>query len=271
MKKLFLSLAIISLLIPSFSFAEFVDVPLNVSVYGGAPYYNEVTISSDPNMGTSLVCPNGTGTIDINVYSGTYPTKTILPDQSGQWWENPANCQPTWNTWTWPTIGVMGFTNGGTFAVYQKRGPNTGDNFPDGNYWFYAHASDGNSFWFNFSMINGQITAQEEPPAEPTCFDGIQNQNETGIDIGGVCEEPEPEVAFGLHFFGGDNAPPELTYTANDMVASVASAIGLTIEGIGPILAVVIGVMLALVLGKKLINLFYIAPVIKKGKQNDIS
>jgi len=38
-------------------------------------------------------------------------------------------------------------------------------------------------------------TPEEEPqPAEPTCSDGIQNQDETGIDEGGVCT-PTPEPA----------------------------------------------------------------------------
>jgi len=38
--------------------------------------------------------------------------------------------------------------------------------------------------------VDGEIT----PPSE-TCFDGIQNQDETGIDCGGVCTacaEPDP-------------------------------------------------------------------------------
>ncbi|MFZ3011957.1 MAG: FG-GAP-like repeat-containing protein [Minisyncoccia bacterium] len=37
------------------------------------------------------------------------------------------------------------------------------------------------------------IFEEEAPPVDPTCSDGIQNQDETGIDIGGVCGAPEPE------------------------------------------------------------------------------
>ncbi|MFH1608667.1 MAG: tail fiber domain-containing protein, partial [Patescibacteria group bacterium] len=36
------------------------------------------------------------------------------------------------------------------------------------------------------------VVIPEEPPAEETCSDGIQNQDETGIDTGGVCEVPPP-------------------------------------------------------------------------------
>jgi hypothetical protein len=50
---------------------------------------------------------------------------------------------------------------------------------------------------------SGTITTPEEPPKQPpeiseeTCSDGIKNQDEEGIDCGGVCEpceEPEPDV-----------------------------------------------------------------------------
>lgn len=46
------------------------------------------------------------------------------------------------------------------------------------------------------SVSSGNSTPPEEtPPADPTCTDGIQNQDETGIDEGGVCApqvDPEP-------------------------------------------------------------------------------
>ena len=61
----------------------------------------------------------------------------------------------------------------------------------------------------------------------PSCFDGVVNQGETGLDCGGPCEECIPcfpsSVSFSLlHAWCGSGAAPTLTFTVNGLVAATA-------------------------------------------------
>jgi len=74
------------------------------------------------------------------------------------------------------------------------------------------------------SLLNSNACGGENPVA--TCLDGVQNQNETGIDCGGVCADcptacPTNEVILTINF---DNYPEEnsweITNAAGNVVAS---------------------------------------------------
>jgi len=71
----------------------------------------------------------------------------------------------------------------------EGRGYGTPD---DGNYWLAVLDSNffaGNIVYFTASRSGGAWSSTSLPPS---CTDGIQNQDETGIDVGGVCGEVVP-------------------------------------------------------------------------------
>ena len=62
-----------------------------------------------------------------------------------------------------------------------------------GNFWLEIHDINNfsNIIWFAFSHIGTDVTGYVSiNPA--TCSDGMQNQDETGVDIGGVCQNVVP-------------------------------------------------------------------------------
>lgn len=64
----------------------------------------------------------------------------------------------------------------------------------NGTYELYIGAGSGHNGLVHIDFDNFTICTEQEEP-EPTCSDGIQNQNETGVDCGGPCSEcstPEP-------------------------------------------------------------------------------
>jgi len=117
--------------------------------------------------------------IHVRYYSGVYPDRTTIID-------TPASGFCHNSTWTW--VGQLFSSLSGPFPLqYGNTNP-----FPDGNYWidFYSHQNK--SYYSNFTITNGALVS----PVPETCSDGIQNQDETGIDVGGVCGDivPPPPV-----------------------------------------------------------------------------
>ncbi|MDO8659364.1 MAG: hypothetical protein Q7K54_02065, partial [Candidatus Parcubacteria bacterium] len=49
-----------------------------------------------------------------------------------------------------------------------------------------GHSLNGDVVYVTFEVLNGKLKSIN-PPARANCVDGIQNQNETSIDTGGVC------------------------------------------------------------------------------------
>lgn len=61
---------------------------------------------------------------------------------------------------------------------------------------FYATSSFESEITHHFAVYYDGLEFTTTPPPLPSCSDGIQNQDETGIDIGGVCEiiVPPPPI-----------------------------------------------------------------------------
>jgi len=156
--------------------ADFVDLSLSYSEkipnFSGGVW---VDYSSEDWIHTQICTIAGPYfPFHVKYFSGTYPDRTTLIDALvyGSCWDN---------TWTWANRFVD------LFGPFPLQHGNT-DSFPDGNYWldFYSHQN--NSYYFNFTIANGALV----PPVPATCSDGIQNQDETGIDVGGICGDVVP-------------------------------------------------------------------------------
>jgi hypothetical protein len=63
----------------------------------------------------------------------------------------------------------------------------------------------------------------DTPINPPTCFDGIQNQNETGIDIGGVCQQHYNDIQIPLVFH---NSNPTWSFPSDADCISTFSNLG---------------------------------------------
>jgi len=173
------------------------------------------TISSDgtvdrntlPNYGCSIQHGNTTfeppiGEVSAYVlYKGEYPDKrnivsggAIIPDSNGSTVIHDSgidNCQLISQLENWNIYN----------AVYFNTSTHFGDqNLGNGTYWIglgYDFGENGsalntkNKLGFQFTFIDGVFNLNSGFNPSETCSDGIQNQNETGIDTGGVCSNTE--------------------------------------------------------------------------------
>lgn len=82
-----------------------------------------------------------------------------------------------------PTDGVLVYDGGAQSFVDSGLATGT-------TYYYTAFARDTTLNYSSGSIVSATTNTGVTPPA--TCFDGIMNQNETGIDTGGVCAPPPP-------------------------------------------------------------------------------
>lgn len=93
------------------------------------------------------ICPGGTGgSINVRVYSGSYPSVITLIDTYAT-----GTCSNT--NWTWGTnVGTFPFALEGT----------SGTNFADGNYWArWFVSTNGNTYYYNFTIVGGYVVQND--------------------------------------------------------------------------------------------------------------
>ncbi len=85
-----------------------------------------------------------------------------------------------------PTDGVLVYEGSAQSVIDTGRATGT-------LYYYTAFARDAALNYSSGSIVSATTDTGIIPPPPPeTCFDGIMNQNETGIDTGGVCAAPPP-------------------------------------------------------------------------------
>ncbi len=105
-------------------------------------------------------------------------TKVNLEDTSGNVWHGVVGAYNQTYTGTLYTSSIP-TCPASTYLNYHSNG----DAY-FGEIITYS-ATSGRAYLFRYAATG--YTCPPEPP-QPTCFDGIQNQDETGIDCGGICE-----------------------------------------------------------------------------------
>lgn len=154
----------------------------------------------------------------------------------------------------WPSFPTLHYW---VVKAYQNDCP-SGNPLTFDNYSYDPNGgSMGGSYTANLGGENVEMYEFiEDVPLLPTCFDGIQNQDETGIDCGGVCEFnfgfvcPPTETCFdgimnqdetGVDFGGvcgtGDpvTPPPDPNTFVDDNTDGIDDITGLTNTGSVPI------------------------------------
>ncbi|MDD3498663.1 MAG: hypothetical protein PHH24_04165 [Candidatus Moranbacteria bacterium] len=141
--------------------------------------------------GTRNTYYHSTKSDGVNLWNGNFNCTTIT---DGEWHKM--------EFYTDVYLGIHRMWVDGELCRDENHGIGAWDDIPFDPYYFTVGSIDASGV-SDFSRAFDEIEIWDgmpdgTPPPAETCSDGIQNQDETGIDCGGVCPECETPVTYSL-------------------------------------------------------------------------
>jgi len=134
----------------------------------------------------------GMGGGGISALIGVEAPPATIPTEGYGWSTSIGSCtgdtfsSSTWSISTYSAIHGNYFDVDGTYYIYFANGTTYTNNFSCGGGTYCLTARADIVYYAQFDW--DATTSTATPHTAETCVDGIQNQDETGIDIGGVCQ-----------------------------------------------------------------------------------